>query len=133
MKFALVDAKNNQIRIEDCSDLNGRKTLAFPLPQHPDLSRKSPGHSGGFGPVILEMSPEERHGTAVTYAYRIKNQGKKDYALAYLRWRKEGAVGEEPEAKCSVMAAQAVRMQIDKIMGPIKSEPLPRRNSRPQG
>jgi len=47
------------------------------------------------------------------YLHRIKNTAKKDYAFAYLAWKK-GHIAAEPVSKnISTMSRQAVRINID--------------------
>lgn len=48
------------------------------------------------------------------YLNLLRNSKKRAYGWAYLEWLKEGCVGNEPERNgLGMMAAQAVRMQID--------------------
>ena len=59
---------------------------------------------------------KEKLGQAYKYANLIRNKAKREYATAYINWLRGGAEGLEPErGKLGVMAAQAVRMNIDAI------------------
>jgi hypothetical protein len=51
---------------------------------------------------------------ARTYVKRIRNAAKRQYASDYLTYLM--GRGPEPLAKCSTLAAQAVRMNLDSIM-----------------
>jgi hypothetical protein len=51
--------------------------------------------------------------TIWNYINTIRNKEKRNYARAYLFWLQNGAYGPAPEGGCSVMAQQAVRMNID--------------------
>jgi hypothetical protein len=48
-----------------------------------------------------------------SYVRTLRNWAKRQYAEAYLLWKAHG--GAEPKYECSYMAAQAVRMQIDRL------------------
>ena len=71
-----------------------------------------------------EVTPRSIPFEAVKYANAIKNKLKKNYAWAYLKW-KTGKTEEKPEPRgLSTLAAQIVRMSIDKILGePYKFKP----------
>lgn len=51
---------------------------------------------------------------AYTYANRLRNKAKRQYANAYISWLRNGAVGYEPERprSLSAMGAQAVRLEL---------------------
>lgn len=56
---------------------------------------------------------------AEKYANRIKNTDKKKYALDLINWVKKGSKkGSEPKSNnLSFMAAQAVRMELEELIG----------------
>ena len=61
---------------------------------------------------------------AQRYIKGIRNAGKRAYALAYWRWL-TGRTGKEPDfqgADISYMAAQAVRLNLDQIIGEMVSQ-----------
>ena len=59
--------------------------------------------------------PSHKLALANRYLNMIRNAKKRAYGFAYLNWMKGGAVGNSPDppAGLSVMAAQAVRMELD--------------------
>ena len=57
------------------------------------------------------------------YIRSLRNADKKQYAIEYAQWLERGAQGQEPDrGRLSVMAAQAVRMNIREIHGPSATE-----------
>lgn len=59
-----------------------------------------------------------QHGAALAYVRRIHNTHKQAYARAWLAYVSGGRRGPEPDRGIlGPMAAQAVRMQLDGIMG----------------
>ena len=56
----------------------------------------------------------EKLAAAYRYANLIRNMAKREYANAYIAFPRDGAEGLEPErGKLSVMAAQAVQMNVN--------------------
>ena len=53
------------------------------------------------------------------YVRCIRNQEKQQYAYQFLYWLRHGEQGEEPDERsvaCSVIAAQAVRMNLRELI-----------------
>jgi len=63
------------------------------------------------------MSNDNSFRAAQTYVRRIKNALKRDYAQAYLNFLRGDASEPFVPTKLSVMAAQAVRMHLNVILG----------------
>jgi hypothetical protein len=65
---------------------------------------------------------------AETYIKRLRNPDKRAYARLYARHLRHNAVGDGPDHKShniSYMAAQAVRMDLAKLVKPIEADPKP--------
>ena len=63
------------------------------------------------------MTPEERE--ANKYLSLMRNTNKRRYGQAYLAWLKNGCYGPEPDrGPISLMAEQAVRLEVNRILGP---------------
>jgi hypothetical protein len=63
---------------------------------------------------MLTQTPEQR---AYIYIRRIRSERKRTYAAYYLNWCRHGKRSSEPErGELSAMAAQAVRLEIDRIL-----------------
>lgn len=65
------------------------------------------------------MTRQDKAEALRKYVNKIRNHRKHEYALAYSIWRLRDPINSisEPNWQCSYMAAQAVRLDIAKIMG----------------
>lgn len=69
---------------------------------------------------LAEPNPSPALTAANRYLNLLRKKAKRDYGFAYLSWLRNGAVGVEPTRPkdLSYMGAQAVRLELHKILGP---------------
>ncbi len=73
------------------------------------------GYEGNANIARPSAIPPHKLAAANRFVNMIRNAKKRAYGFAYLTWLKGGAIGDSPDppAGLSVMAAQAVRMELD--------------------
>jgi hypothetical protein len=57
------------------------------------------------------------HQSLAAYCRSIRNAAKREYAAAYIAHQMADAADAPPEYRCSSMAAQAVRMHVNALLG----------------